>query len=58
VFRANGWRLLGVDRATVIEEVDFDEESDTVGLCAPRRVHQVSLWSLRRGLSSCWRGSI
>ena len=28
---ANVWRrVLGVDRATVIEEVDFDEESETV----------------------------
>ena len=27
----NVWRrVLGVDRATVIEEIDFDEESDTV----------------------------
>ena len=27
----NVWRrALGVDRATVIEEIDFDEESDTV----------------------------
>ena len=28
---ANVWRrVLGVDRATVIEEIDFDEESETV----------------------------
>ena len=28
---ANVWRrVVGVDRATVIEEIDFDEESDTV----------------------------
>ena len=31
MFGANVWRrVLGVDRATVIEDVDFDEESDTV----------------------------
>jgi transposase len=31
LFGANVWRrVLGVDRATVIEDVDFDEESDTV----------------------------
>ncbi len=36
LFRANVWRgILGVDRATVIEDVDFDEESDTVwSMCA------------------------
>ena len=28
---ANVWRrVLGVDRATVIEEIDFDEESESV----------------------------
>src|SRR5271169_2397195 len=31
LFGANVWRrVLGVDRATVIEDVDFDEDSDTV----------------------------
>ncbi len=36
---ANVWRrMLGVDRATVIEDVDFDEESDTVVVhVRPRR---------------------
>ena len=36
---ANVWRrALGVDRATVIEEIDFDEESDTVVVhVRPRR---------------------
>ena len=36
---ANVWRkMLGVDRATVIEEVDFDEESETVVVhVRPRR---------------------
>jgi transposase len=39
LFGANVWRrVLGVDRATVIEEVDFDEESDTVVVhVRPRR---------------------
>ena len=40
LFGANVWRrVLGVDRATVIEDVDFDEESDTVVVhVRPRRV--------------------
>jgi transposase len=39
MFGANVWRrVLGVDRATVIEDVDFDEESDTVVVhVRPRR---------------------
>lgn len=39
MFGANVWRrVLGVDRATVIEEIDFDEESDTVVVhVRPRR---------------------
>ena len=39
LFGANVWRrVLGVDRATVIEDVDFDEESDTVVVhVRPRR---------------------
>jgi transposase len=39
VLGANVWRrVLGVDRATVIEEIDFDEESDTVVVhVRPRR---------------------
>jgi transposase len=39
VLGANVWRrVLGVDRATVIEEIDFDEESDTVVIhVRPRR---------------------
>ncbi len=39
LFGANVWRrVLGVDRATVIENVDFDEESDTVVVhVRPRR---------------------
>ena len=36
---ANVWRrVLGVDRATVIEEIDLDEESETVVVhVRPRR---------------------
>ena len=36
---ANVWRkLLGVDRATVIEEIDFDEEAESVVVhVRPRR---------------------
>jgi transposase len=39
LFGTNVWRrVLGVDRATVIEDVDFDEESDTVVVhVRPRR---------------------
>lgn len=39
MFSANVWRrALGVDRATVIEDVDFDEESETVVVhVRPRR---------------------
>jgi transposase len=39
LFGANVWRrVLGVDRGTVIEDVDFDEESDTVVVhVRPRR---------------------
>jgi transposase len=39
LFGANVWhRVLGVDRATVIDDVDFDEESDTVVVhVRPRR---------------------
>jgi len=39
LFSANVWRrALGVDRATVIEDVDFDEESETVVVhVRPRR---------------------
>ncbi len=39
MFGANVWRrVLGVDRATVIEDIDFDEESDTVVVhVRPRR---------------------
>ena len=39
LFGANVWRrVLGVDGATVIEDVDFDEESDTVVVhVRPRR---------------------
>ena len=39
MFGANVWRrVLGVDRATVIDDVDFDEESDTVVVhVRPRR---------------------
>jgi transposase len=39
MFGANVWRrVLGVDRATVIEDVDFDEDSDTVVVhVRPRR---------------------
>ncbi|MGH3732155.1 MAG: ISL3 family transposase [Acidimicrobiales bacterium] len=39
MLNANVWRrALGVDRATVIEEIDFDEESETVVvLVRPRR---------------------
>ena len=48
LFGANVWRsVLGVDRATVIEEVDFDEESDTVVVhVRPRRLDQAPLWAL------------
>ena len=46
---ANVWRrVLGVDRATVIEEIDFDEESETVVVhVRPRRRDQAPLWALR-----------
>jgi transposase len=39
VLGANVWRrVLGVDRATVIEEIDLDEESETVVVhVRPRR---------------------
>ena len=39
LFGANVWRgVLGVDRATVIEDVDFDEDSDTIVVhVRPRR---------------------
>ena len=49
LFGANVWRrVLGVDRATVIEDVDFDEESDTVVVhVRPRRVYQAPLRALR-----------
>lgn len=46
----NVWRrVLGVDRATVIDEVGFDEEFDTVVSMCAETGHQASLWSLRRG---------
>jgi hypothetical protein len=42
VLGASVWRhMLGVDRATVIEVIDFDEESE------PSALHQASLRALR-----------